>query len=360
VVSLSFERVQNERVPVPVDRSVAMNPASRTEVITLGTAGGPRWWGPRPRAGIATAVVVGDACYLVDCGYQAAGQLHRAGLSPDSLRAVFLTHLHSDHVVDLPGIILFGQMAMRDQHREPVAILGPGNRGMLPPLSPQAVAEPSLPCPRNPTPGTAGMVGLLVEAYGTDQADRIRDSLRPDPLTLFRAADITLPSDCGFHPNDNPHPAGMAPFRVFEDDRVRVTATLVRHPPIAPAFAFRFDSDDGSVVVSGDTAPSENLVRLADGAELLLHEALDFDAIAAAYDGHDRHIARATMEHHRKSHTSPADAGRVAARAGVEVLALHHLAPAHSDPSAWLPAKTAFGRTVVVPDDLQAIPLGRP
>jgi hypothetical protein len=93
-------------------------------VVTLGTAGGPRWWnGPdgAPRSGISTAVVVGDAVYLVDCGQGTGRQLAAAGLRLGQVRALFLTHLHSDHVVDLPSLLLFGQFERKDPALAPIA-----------------------------------------------------------------------------------------------------------------------------------------------------------------------------------------------------------------------------------------------
>ncbi len=328
-------------------------------VITLGTAGGPRYWGPRPRSGIATAIVVGDATYLIDAGYGAAGQLHRAGLGFESLRGVLLTHLHSDHVVDLPGVMMFGQTAMERYPDTPLPIYGPGDRGALPPISAGATSAPELPNPQHPTPGTAEMVDLLIQAFGTDYTDRIRDSLKPNPKDVFRGVDIELPDGTGFHPNENPHPVDFEPLLVHSDDRVQITATLVKHAPIAPAFAYRIDTEEGSVVVSGDTAPSDNLVRLARGADLLLHEAIDLDTIAAIYGRRRPEGVDAIMRHHRNAHTTPAAAGEIAARAEVGALALHHIAPGDADPSVWLAAKSTFGRTVLVPDDLQIIPIDR-
>ncbi|MCC5348697.1 MBL fold metallo-hydrolase, partial [Staphylococcus aureus] len=66
----------------------------------------------------------------------------------------------------------------------------------------------------------------------------------------------------------------MKPVVFYEDDRVKVSATLVQHAPVFPSFAFRFDTEDGSVVFSGDTGPSENLVRMARGADVLVHEVI--------------------------------------------------------------------------------------
>src|SRR5699024_229024 len=101
----------------------------------------------------------------------------------------------------------------------------------------------------------------LVSAFATDFNDRARDNRLPTPNELVEAFDIELPEALTSDPNGNPHPQ-MSPIHVFEDDRVRVSATLVQHAPVFPAFAFRFDTDDGSVVFSGDTGPSDNLVEL--------------------------------------------------------------------------------------------------
>ena len=76
---------------------------------------------------------------------------------------------------------------------------------------------------------------------------------------------------------------GVERVLVHEDENVRVTAILVEHPPVAPAFAFRFDTAEGSVTISGDTAPTQNLVRLARDTDLLMHEAIDFDWVRRGY-----------------------------------------------------------------------------
>lgn len=256
-----------------------------TRVITLGTAGGPRWWpaesGRVPRAGISTAVVVGDRHYLVDAGLGAGRMMQRAGLEISGLAGVFLTHLHSDHTTDLANLAISGLYRL-DGSGPVIPIIGPGDRGMLPPVSSRATTTPTPIAPALPTPGTADMFRLLMEAHATDLNDRVLDALRPSPLDLFRASDIAIPADVNFHANDRPTP-DMAPFVVFEDDRVRVSATLVEHPPITPAFAFRFDTDDGSVAISGDTRETANMARIARDVDLLLHEAIDFDWIDGLY-----------------------------------------------------------------------------
>lgn len=330
-------------------------------VIALGTAGGPRWWPSddgHQRAGISTAVVVDEAVYLVDAGQGAAGQLSRSGFGIGDLRAVFLTHLHSDHVVDLAALTIFGYLNVKDQDREPIRILGPGNRGLLPPASARAAA-PSQPLfPDNPTRGTVEMIDALFQAFSTDLVDRMFDSLRPSPYRIFQPVDIEVPDDNDYHPNLNPTPPCLEPFVVYRDELVTVTATLVEHPPVAPAFAFRFDTDHGSVVISGDTAPCSNLVRLADGTDLLMHEAIDMGWAVRAYEGEHPETASASIEHHRKSHTTPEQAGEVAALADASALALHHLVPGNADPQVWRPAQQAFSGPVLVPDDLERIEFG--
>jgi ribonuclease BN (tRNA processing enzyme) len=324
-------------------------------VVTLGTAGGPRWWDRpdgTPRSGISTAIVVRDAVYLVDCGQGAGRQLARAGLSIDRLRGVFLTHLHSDHVVDLPSLLLFGLFERTDPAAPPVAVHGPGPRGALPPLSEHARAVPRPVAPENPTPGTVEMVRHLCAAYATDINDRVFDSLVRPPSDHFDVHDIALPAGTGFDPNGEVAPP-MEPFPVYRDELVEVTATLVAHPPTAPAFAFRFDTASGSVTISGDTAPCDNLVRLASGTDLLLHEAIDLDLVAGRYPASQRR--EAIMAHHRRAHTTPRQAGTVAERAGARALALHHIVPPHAPRETWLAAGETFGGTLHVPDDLDVL-----
>lgn len=330
-------------------------------IVTLGTAGGPRWWASRNgrhRHGIATAVVVGDRYYLVDVGLGVGRQLEKAGLPLSQMRAMFITHLHSDHTIDLASLAILGLFEL-DDDAEPIRIYGPGDRGALPPVSPRAEVAPEPLFPENPTPGIRGMFTALMQAYATDLNDRRLDALRPSPLERFTPVDIEIPAGIGYHPNDNPTPAGMDPFEVYRDELVTVTAILVEHPPIAPAFAFRFDTAAGSVTISGDTTATDNLVTLADGCDLLLHEAIDFDWVQARYGGSDDETDRASIDHHRRSHTSPEQAVALAERAGVARLALHHLVPGTTPAERWLALGEHFDGELLIPDDLDSIPFGR-
>ena len=330
----------------------------------MGTAGGPLLR-PRPdgesaaaghTGGIATAVVVEGRVYLVDAGHGVAHALVNAGLQVTDLNAVFITHHHSDHTIDLNSLMVLGGLSFRGRPGSAVPVIGPGDRGCLPPVSygtqcpvPPVFAE-------EPTPGTARMVELLLRAHATDLNDRRRDSRAPDISDLFVGRDIRIPEELGFHPDRNNHP-DTEPFEVFRDERVVVTATLVQHRPMAPAFAFRFDSHECSVTVSGDTAPSRNLVRLAAGCDLLLHEAIDLEAVARSYAAAQAEDLEASMGHHRRAHTTARDAGRIAEQAGVKTLALHHSVPAGSPESVWREAEATFSGPVLIPQDLETIDL---
>ena len=144
---------------------------------------------------------------------------------------------------------------------------------------------------------------------------------------------------------------------VMQDDNVKVTAALVHHPPVVPAFAYRFDAVDRSIVISGDTAPSDNLIKLAQGVDVLVHEAL-------YVPGLDRLVARvpnaATLKQSIMSHhTTAEDAGRVAQAAGVKMLVLSHLVPPDDQAIAdqmWIDAaRVHFRGPVIVGKDLLEI-----
>lgn len=324
-------------------------------VITLGTAGGPKIWPgtPAPRCGIATAVVTDDKWYLIDAGHGTYTQIKRAGLDMEQLGGIFITHLHSDHIIDLNSVTLFGMFDFMGE-LPTIPIYGPGERRHLPPISPMATTAPQPIYPDNATPGITGTFNALMQAHATDLNDRILDALRPSPLDLWTPRDIEV-THPDFHPNTNGCPE-ITPWSIHEDDHVRVTATLVQHPPIAPAFGFRFDTADGSVTISGDTVPCDNLATLANETDLLLHEAIDFDWVDRIYPGRTD-LEKASADHHRKSHSSPAGAGEIATKAAARRLALHHLVPANSPRAAFEQAATTYSGELLIPDDLAVIPL---
>jgi ribonuclease BN (tRNA processing enzyme) len=173
-----------------------------------------------------------------------------------------------------------------------------------------------------------------LNAYDIDV--RIRDEGRVPLRPLIRPHELTQP--------------GV----VMQDENLKVTSTLVDHPLVTPAFAYRFDGPDRSIVISGDTARSDNLVRLARGADVLVHEAMWLPAV-------DRIVARdlnapALKKHLLDSHTSAEDCGRVAQAAGVKMLVLSHLVPAGdgtiSDDMWTAEVRKHFAGKVVVGKDL--------
>jgi len=287
--------------------------------VLLGTAGGPL---PSPtRSGISTAVVVGDRVHVIDCGTGVARQLRRAKLL-SSLSSVFLTHLHSDHACDYFNLFLLGWPVL--QHNPPVHVYGPGSAGPMCAL-PAEDGEPAIPLisPSAPTPGLVAMTERQIEANAFDLNIRMREAGRSDLTELILPNEIPVPDDVGANPFLVAPP--MEPIVVTEDDDLRVTAILVQHAPVFPAFAYRFDTDAGSVVVSGDTAPCPNLVALASGADILVHEVYD-DGRADA-EAETTYEAERRMHHLVTSHTPLSQVGKVAAEAGVGRLVLTHFIP---------------------------------
>ena len=279
-----------------------------SRLILLGTGGGPR---PRKtRSASAQVIVVNDAAYVVDCGDGVARQLVLAGIPLPQLRHIFVTHHHSDHNADYGNLML---LAWTAGLRTRVDTWGP------PPLK--------------------AMTERFMEMNHGDIRVRIDDEGRVPLQPLIHVHELT---------EGGP---------VFEDENVRVTATLVNHPPVVPAFGYRFDACDRSIVISGDTAPSENLIQLARGADVLVHDALYPAAIdrLVANVPNAPDLKRSILSHH----TSAEDAGRVAKAAGVKTLVLSHLVPAE-DPEItdqmWIDAASVhFSGRVVVGKDLLEI-----
>lgn len=340
-----------------------LNAKTGTHLVLLGTSGGRTSWQGVQAAGISSAVVVNGQVYLVDFG---AGWLRRyfqAGLgSPpparglESLRAAFITHLHADHVVDFPSLVLFGASDGLSERKSPVRVFGPGSRGKLPRVSGNAAGVSAVVAPDDPTPGTVAMTEAVYRAFANDINDNILDSRKPNPHSRVLVQDIVIPAAAIVDPNVDPAP-DMAPFPVYQDDNVKVTATLVSHPPVYPSFAFRFDTPDGAVVFSGDTSPSRNLIRLAQGASVLVHEVIDTAWVDALYPKPRNATQEAKVHHLVHSHTAVEDVGAVAQAANVEVLVLSHLAPADSSPRRWVRAKEGFAGRVIVGNDLEWIPV---
>jgi ribonuclease BN (tRNA processing enzyme) len=279
-----------------------------TRLILLGTGGGPR---PRKtNAASAQVIVVNEAAYVVDCGDGVARQLVLAGIPLPTLRHIFLTHQHSDHNADYGNLILLAWTA--------------GLRTRVDSWGPPPLEE---------------MTRHFMEMNSYDIRIRIEDEGRIPLQPLVHVHELTE--------------GGL----ILEDDNVQVRATLVDHPPVVPAFGYRFDTHDRSIVISGDTAPSENLIELARGADVLVHGALYPAAIDRLVAGvpNAPTLKQSILSHH----TSAEDAGRVAQAAGVRTLVLSHLVPPE-DPEVtdqmWIDAASAhFDGRIIVGKDLLEI-----
>jgi ribonuclease BN (tRNA processing enzyme) len=281
---------------------------TRTRLILLGTGGGPR---PRKESAAASQVIISNgAAYVIDCGDGVARQLVMAGVPLTTLRHIFLTHQHSDHNADYGNLIW---LAWASGLSTRVDTWGP------PPLE--------------------QMTKLFFQMNAYDIDTRISNEGRVPLVPLVHVHEL------------------RAGGEVVRDANVRVTAALVDHPPVVPAFGYRFDAADRSIVISGDTTPSDNLITLAKGADVLVHSVLYVPAV-------DRLVARvpnaSTLKASIIAHqTSAEDAGRVAQAAGVKTLVLSHLVPA-DDPTVtermWLDAaRRHFTGTVILGKDLLEI-----
>jgi ribonuclease BN (tRNA processing enzyme) len=238
----------------------------------------------------------------------------RAGLSLPSLAGIFLTHLHADHIVDYYAFPLLSAGAPGAQgFRNPVDVYGPGPAGIASTVS----GAPG------PAPGTVEMTRLAGQAYAASPTFFMAERAGIDPATLLKVHDVLPPSAAGASAATTA-PA-MAPFTVMENEDVKVTAVLVPHGAAFPAYAYRFDTDHGSVVFSGDTALTPNIVTLARDADVLVHEAIHPDGLAGLG------LPQALLDHIRTVHTDVADLGRIAAEAGVGTVVASHLGPGQRD-----------------------------
>jgi ribonuclease BN (tRNA processing enzyme) len=284
-----------------------------TELVLLGTAGAPL--PVAGRRGISSALVVGDRVFVIDCGRGSPSAFTDAGLRFSGLEAVFLTHLHADHVGDLPGMLLYGWGVREDSNGPlpPIRVYGPPRPGQLPDGDAAFHRETTI-HPERPAPGTADLVDSILAGYAYHLNVMPLDARMPDPGALVRAFDIPVPPGTDGHP--------PAPVTVLEDDAVRVTAIPVTHGHAIPALAYRFDTADGSVVFSGDTTANDGLIALAQGADVLVHQVADLGYL-------ERHgVTGEALQRMAGLHTDVSEVGSVAERARVGELILSHYLPA--------------------------------
>ncbi|MDG4896781.1 MBL fold metallo-hydrolase [Mesorhizobium sp. WSM4976] len=275
-------------------------------LVLLGSKGGPaiRPGGPWPSSSL---LEIGGRTIVVDCGLGVTRALTDAGISLKALDLVFVTHLHSDHVLELGPLI---HTAWTAGLATPVTVYGP--------------------------PGTGRYWRHFCEAMEFDIDIRIVDEGRPDIRGLVSVEEFGEGS-------------------VVEEGGLTVTALRVDHPPVTDCFALRFEHGGTSVAFSADTAFFPPLAEFARSADILVHEAM-------LEEGVERLVARTgngarLREHLFASHSLAEEAGRIASDAGVKRLVLNHLIPA-DDPAIgdadWVAAvrKTWPGDLTIARDGL--------
>jgi ribonuclease BN (tRNA processing enzyme) len=286
------------------------------KVTLLGTKGGPRV--NKGRANPSNLVTAAGQSYVVDCGYGVTRQLVDAGVEAHEVRTILITHNHSDHMLELGPLVY---SAWAGGLREPIDVWGP--------------------------PPIGKIVANFLDSVGYDVDIRMEDEGRPDLRKLVRVHEFEVPSSASS--------AGSA--TVFERDRLRVSATTVRHPPITHAYAYRFDTPGRSIVLSGDTTYSPELIALAKSADVLVHEVMHLGSL-------DRLLSRnpnapTLRKHLIDSHTTTEQLGHVAAEAGVKTLVLSHFVPGDDSSitdAMWVEdVRKNFSGTIVIGRDLMTI-----
>jgi ribonuclease Z len=256
-----------------------------TEVVILGT-GVPH--ASAGRAGAAVLVVTGDVRLLFDAGRATVLRLAEAGVRCGQLDAVLLTHLHSDHVVGLPDVVLTRWV-----------------ESALHPLTGASIVAPEGP--------TAEFARRMLDPYAADIAAREAHTGR-----TFAAVDVH-----GFQPRATP----TTVWRSDAHPHIEVEAVAVHHEPVPDAVAYRVGTPDGTIVISGDTRVCAEVEALTRGAEVLVHEVARTHALGPAISGT---AFEAIFDYHADS----VELGAMAARAGVPHLVLTHLIPQPDTPEA--------------------------
>jgi ribonuclease BN (tRNA processing enzyme) len=288
-------------------QAVVVNAAQRaptgardsTVIVMLGT-GTPR---PQPEVwGPATAVLAGDRVFLVDAGVGVERRLAGAGLPVNGVTAVFITHLHSDHVLGLADLIFTSWVMGRAR---PFPAYGP--------------------------PGLARMTEYLYAAFSEDIQVRT-EGLEHESRDGYRI-----------------QVREIGPGVVYDSAGVRVTAFLVNHGEWREAFGYRFDSPGRSIVLSGDTRPSEELVRMASGVDVLIHAVEPSDS--TQHPGN--RSAADWASYVRQYHTTALQLGKLAARARPKLLVVYHNGRRVPDDRILADIRRSFAGSVAIAADLQ-------
>lgn len=262
------------------------------KLILLGTAGGPVI--QDARSGPASLLIVNGERYLVDVGYGTVHQLDKLGLKANDIGHIFLTHLHFDHDADLSALIGFNWSG---GDRKPVAVMGP--------------------------PGTEKFVASAVAHLKI--TEYLYGLLLPPGLTikgLVTARDVDTQS----------------PKLIYEDENLRVIAVENSHysavPPVGQdygqprSYSYRFETANRVIVFTGDTGPSDAVTELARGADILVAEVIDPEAVIDSIrkiSGASEEALAKVARHQHKQHLSAEELGKMAKRAKVKKVILTHI-----------------------------------
>ena len=264
---------------------------------------------PRPvmsRFGPSILVEAGKEKLLFDCGRGSSQRLYQLKNDFSALTALFFTHLHSDHVVGFPDFWLTGWVMGRDT---PLRVWGPV--------------------------GTEAMSTHLTEAFSFDIATRRDlDEGLPGAGVKLEAKDI-------------------AEGVVYESNGVKVTAFNVDHGAVKPALGYRVDFGGHSVVLSGDTRYSENLIRFAQGADVVVHDVIDVEA----YQKSGTHFTPAQQQKVISHHTTPEQAGTIFSKIKPKLAVYSHIVPPEA-PTLLEQTRKTYGGPLEVGADLMRIEIG--
>jgi ribonuclease BN (tRNA processing enzyme) len=269
--------------------------AQAAEWIVLGTAAGPL--PNKERSQPANVLRIDKTLYLVDAGNGVAGQLAKAGLDARDIGTIFISHNHNDHNADMGTVM---GVAWTSGRNAPTTVYGP--------------------------PGTKKAIDGFLQFYSVNgEIRQSEQTMLKTPEQLFMAKEIAG--------------AGI----VYQDANLKVSAVENTHYHFRPgsaaenkdkSYSFRFETRDRVIVYTGDTGPSEAVAKLADGADLLISEVVNLDALEAALS-HTKAWAATPAEtrlsllrHFREDHITPEEVGKMATRAGVKKVVLTHLLPA--------------------------------
>ena len=264
---------------------------------------------PRPvleRFGPSILVEAGKEKLLFDCGRGATERLYQLKVPFGEVTALFLTHLHSDHVVGIPDFYLTGWIFGRST---PLRVWGPV--------------------------GTTDMMLHLEQAYRFDiHIRRDVDERLPAQGAVFVAKDIEQ---------------GV----VYQNGALKVTAFTVDHGPVKPAFGYRVDYAGHSAVLSGDTRYSENLIRFSQGTDVLIHEVLDPEDYQASDQMYSAEQRQKVINHH----TTPEQAGTIFSQVKPKLAVYSHVVPFNAQNLVAHTRKTYSG-PLEVGEDLMSIEIG--